>query len=87
MTKYTWKPPVELQDDEPWFFIRGQDQYAINGVTGYAQGIQSAILDAEERGDEERLKGLRIIAAGVERVYENFRDWQEDNADLVKSPD
>ena len=85
--KYTWRPPVELQEGEPWFFLRAQDRYSAHGVAGYAQGLVDAALYAEERGDEELATHLRSQAQRVSEVFEAFRAWQEGNVDLVKTPD
>lgn len=87
MTKYAWRPPVELREGEPWFFLRAQDRYSAHAVAGYAQGLIDAAIHAEERGDEELAEHLRSQAKLVSDVFDAFRQWQEENVDLVKTPD
>lgn len=87
MSKYAWRPPVELQEGEPWFFLRAQDRYSAHGVSGYAQGLMAGAIEAEERGDEELASHLRAQAQTVSNVFDAFREWQESNVDLVKTPD
>lgn len=87
MAKYTWRPPVELRDGEPWFFLRGQDRYSPHGVAGYAQGLLAAATEADERGDTDRAAELRQLVESVRAAYSSFIEWQEENVDLVKTPD
>lgn len=72
--KYPDGPPMtKLGDDEPWFFLRAQDELAPMVVDDYASRL-------DRRGDA---KG----AAEVRRIVQAMYEWQIANPHRVKHPD
>lgn len=75
---------VTLQEDfelsesaEPVFVIRAQDALALQILRDYRFAYADAYGDEADGDFTERL----------ERVYEIFEEWQENNRDEVKKPD
>lgn len=80
-------PLDRLHPGEPWFLIRGQDRFAVGAVAGYAEGLALAAYELEERGDPEAAAHLHDMEGQVRQVVEGIRSWQDDNPDVVKTPD
>lgn len=72
--KYPDGPPLAaLHDDEPWFFLRAQDELAPDAVEFYADKLERNGLHAQSRE--------------VRRFAHRMREWQVANPDKVKLPD
>jgi hypothetical protein len=72
--KYPDGPPMtKLGDDEPWFFLRAQDERAPMAVDHYANLLDNV-------GDHKGAAEVRLI---VKAMY----DWQVENPHRVKHPD
>lgn len=72
--KYEGINPIEkLHEGEPFFFIRGQDLFALQAIKAYETLINAS--------------GDKLMAMQVAALGENVRVWQSKNQHLVKHPD
>jgi hypothetical protein len=86
--KYQGINPLErLHPGEPWFFVRGQDRLSVAAVTEYSHLLRHESVNASLRGDHDLSDSLSKQADEVLEFARMFKDWQENNSDLVKYPD
>jgi hypothetical protein len=65
------------ESTEPVFVVRAQDALALQIIRDYRYAYTDAYgEDADE-----------VFTDSLERVYEVFEEWQENNKDKVKQPD
>ena len=86
--KYQGINPLErLHPNEPWFFVRGQDRLSVAAVIEYSHLLRHESVNASLRGDHDLSDSLSKQADEVLEFARMFKDWQENNSDLVKYPD
>jgi hypothetical protein len=68
---------VLSESTEPVFVIRAQDELALQIIRDYRFAYRDAYGNDADSAFEESL----------ERVYDVFEEWQENNTDQVKKPD
>ena len=86
--KYAGINPLErLHPNEPWFFIRAQDRLSVAAVIEYSHLLRHESVNSSLRGDNELSDSLNKQADEVLAYAQDFKDWQEENSDLVKYPD
>lgn len=70
----TERENTPFHPNEPVFLIRAQDRCAVETVLAYAE------LASEQGAPEELVAGAQAAADGIAQ-------WQNDNPNLVKTPD
>jgi hypothetical protein len=86
--KYQGINPLQrLHEREPWFFIRGQDRLSTAAVIEYSHLLRHESVNASLRGDSDIADSLHKQADEVLEFAQKFKDWQQENSDLVKYPD
>ena len=86
--KYQGINPLErLHPGEPWFFVRGQDRLSVAAVIEYSHLLRYEATNSSLRGDYDLSDSLSKQADEVLEFARMFKDWQENNSDLVKYPD
>lgn len=68
------EPGNPLGEDEPVFLLRARDTTSISGLIEYRR------LCIIHNSPQEHI-------AALDQVLENFREWQNSNLELVKTPD
>ena len=87
MPKYENENPLsKLHEEEPYFFIRAQDQLSVDAVRAYAELLEQRASDLSVT-DAMRSRNLAHQAFEVGKFAEEFLRWQELNPALVKLPD
>ena len=86
--KYEGINPLErLHPGEPYFFIRAQDRLSVAAVIEYSHLLRHESVNTSLRGDYDLSDSLSKQADEVLEFAQKFKDWQENNSDLVKYPD
>ena len=86
--KYAGINPLQrLHEGEPYFFIRAQDKLSVLAVIEYSHLLRHESVNASLRGDHDLSDSLSKQADEVLEFARMFKDWQENNSDLVKYPD
>ncbi len=87
MAKYDGVNPFDkLHPDEPWFFIRAQDDLSTYALCEYRDRLQRAAIAASSYDEEAAVRLLRQ-AIEINQILDNFYNWQKFNKDKVKLPD
>jgi hypothetical protein len=88
MAKYDGVNPFDkLHPDEPWFFIRAQDDLSTYAMEEYRHRLQRTAIEESELGNEDIAVRLLRQATEINQILNSFYDWQKANKDKVKLPD
>ena len=86
--KYQNVNPIQrVHPGEPWFFIRAQDRLSTAAVIEYSHLLRHESVNSSLRGDHDLSDSLSKQADEVLEFAQKFKEWQQNNSDLVKYPD
>lgn len=86
--KYEGINPLQrLHEGEPFFFIMARDKLSVAAVIEYSHLLRHESVNSSLRGDYDLSDSLNKQADEVLEFAQKFKDWQENNSDLVKYPD
>jgi hypothetical protein len=84
------KALLGIPEHEPIFILRAQDELSETTISKYGQSYRSI---AERRNRAKNPEAARLtpeqkqFSVGIEKIADEFYEWQDDHDDVVKFPD
>jgi len=78
---------MNLNDGEPWFYLRGQDKLSVETLMEYSRLLERESWKARGEGNEVLARSLSDQSTEVAIYAHKFLEWQEFNPEKVKLPD
>jgi len=71
-----------LKPQEPFFFVRAQDRFALSALRGYQRALEQGVEEHPELAEH-----LSAQARSMAGLVAYFEAWQANHTDWLKVPD